>query len=95
MIVDTNSMTTNKMAALGAFLRPENHLAFLFAFSTTLWTVAFLAYYLSTRAASGLAVVTRAAHVRGKMATQMRYKSARLATLVADGSSTPRPTLPV
>jgi len=47
-----------------ALLRPENYLLVLFAISTTLWTVAFLFYFLSTQVAAAFAAMMRAAHVR-------------------------------
>jgi hypothetical protein len=49
---------------LGALLRPENYLLILFAVSTTLWTVAFLFYFLSTQFAGAFAAMMRAAHLR-------------------------------
>ena len=62
--VNTNSIATGRLGTLVALLRPENYLLVLFAISTTLWTVAFLFYFLSTQAASFVATVGRAAHLR-------------------------------
>jgi hypothetical protein len=64
MNVGTNAMTTGRLGTLGAVLRPENYLLVLFAISTTLWTVAFLFYFLSTQVGAGLAAMARAVHVR-------------------------------
>ena len=57
-------ITTGRLGALGALLRPENYLLVLFAISTTLWTVAFLFYFLSTQLGAGVAAIARAAHLR-------------------------------
>jgi hypothetical protein len=66
MSVNINSITASRTGQLVALLRPENYLLVLFAISTTLWTMAFLFYFLSTRAAALLATVARAAHVGGR-----------------------------
>ena len=58
------SALTGKLGTLGALLRPENYLVVLFAISTTLWTVAFLFYFLSTQFAGAFAAMMRAAHLR-------------------------------
>jgi hypothetical protein len=57
-------ITTGRLGNLGALLRPENYLLVLFAISTTLWTVAFLFYFLSAQVGAGVATVARAAHLR-------------------------------
>jgi len=57
-------ITTGRLGNLGALLRPENYLLVLFAISTTLWTVAFLFYFLSTQLGAGVAAIARAAHLR-------------------------------
>ena len=62
--VTTNAIPTGRLGTWGALLRPENYLLVLFAISTTLWTVAFLFYFLSTQLAAGLATIARAAHIR-------------------------------
>jgi hypothetical protein len=68
MNVNTTSTTVGiavgRPAQLMALLRPENYLLVLFAISTTLWTVAFLFYFLSAQAASLIAAMARAAHIR-------------------------------
>jgi len=64
MNVNTNAITTGRLGTLGALLRPENYLLLLFTISTTLWTVAFLFYFLSAQAASFVATMARAAHIR-------------------------------
>jgi hypothetical protein len=64
MSVNINSITASRTGQMVALLRPENYLLVLFAISTTLWTMAFLFYFLSTQAAALLATVARAAHVR-------------------------------
>jgi hypothetical protein len=64
MNVNTNSIAASRPGQLVALLRPENYLLVLFAISTTLWTVAFLFYFLSTQAASLIATMARAAHIR-------------------------------
>jgi hypothetical protein len=69
MSVKANSMATNKIVTgrlgkLGALLRPENYLLVLFAISTTLWTVAFLFYFLSAQLGASVATIARAAHLR-------------------------------
>jgi hypothetical protein len=64
MSVNINSITVGRQGQLGALIRPENYLLVLFAISTTLWTVAFLFYFLSTQAAALFATVARAAHIR-------------------------------
>ncbi|HEX4381095.1 MAG TPA: hypothetical protein VH022_13725 [Candidatus Acidoferrum sp.] len=46
MNVNTKSITAGGLGGLGALLRPENYLLVLFAISTTLWTVAFVFYFL-------------------------------------------------
>jgi hypothetical protein len=66
---NTNPMTTGTIATgragtLWTLLRPENYLLILFAISTTLWTVAFLFYFLSAQLGAGVATITRAAHLR-------------------------------
>jgi hypothetical protein len=58
------SAMTGRLGNLGALLRPENYLVVLFAISTTLWTVAFLFYFLSTQFAGAFAAMMRAAHLR-------------------------------
>jgi hypothetical protein len=63
-MTNAGAITTGRLGTLGALLRPENYLLVLFAVSTTLWTVAFLFYFLSTQAASFVATVARAAHLR-------------------------------
>jgi hypothetical protein len=60
----TNTIATGRLGTLGALLRPENYLLVLFAISTTLWTVAFLFYFLSAQLGSFVATVVRAAHLR-------------------------------
>ena len=60
----TGNIAMGKMGTLGTLLRPENYLLVLFAISTTLWTVAFLFYFLSTQLAAGFAAMARAAHLR-------------------------------
>ena len=62
--MNTGSIATGRLGTLGALLRPENYLLVLFAISTTLWTVAFLFYFLSTRFAAAFAAMMRAVHVR-------------------------------
>jgi hypothetical protein len=62
--VNTNAITTGRLGTLGALLRPENYLLVLFAISTTLWTVAFLFYFLSTQLGAGFAAMARAVHFR-------------------------------
>jgi hypothetical protein len=62
--MNTGSITTGRLGTLGALLRPENYLLILFAISTTLWTVAFLFYFLSTQCAAAFAAMMRAAHLR-------------------------------
>lgn len=68
MNVNTTSTTAGiavgRPGQLGALLRPENYLLVLFAISTTLWTVAFLFYFLSAQFAACVAAITRAAHIR-------------------------------
>jgi len=64
MSVDTNSIATGRLGTLGTLLRPENYLLVLFAISTTLWTVAFLFYFLSNQFTAAFAAMMRAAHVR-------------------------------
>ena len=56
------SAMTGRLGTLGALLRPENYLLILFAISTTLWTVAFLFYFLSTQFTAAFAAMMRAAH---------------------------------
>jgi hypothetical protein len=85
MSVDTNPISASKVNAILALFRPENYLLVLFALSTTLWTIAFLAYYLSSRMAGSVASLFRGARC---------FQSPRLATLLVDGSPTTRPTLP-
>ena len=60
----TTGMTMGRLRDLGALLRPENYLAVLFAISTTLWTVAFLFYFLSTQLGAFVSTVVRSAHLR-------------------------------
>jgi hypothetical protein len=60
----TGTIATGRVGALGALLRPENYLLVLFAISTTLWTVAFLFYFLSAQVGALIAIITRAAHLR-------------------------------
>jgi hypothetical protein len=62
--VNLNSITTGRPGTLGALLRPENYLLVLFAISTTLWTVAFLFYFLSTQIVASVGAFARAAHLR-------------------------------
>jgi hypothetical protein len=62
--MNTGSIATGRLGTLGALLRPENYLLVLFAISTTLWTVAFLFYFLSTQLVAGVAAMSRAAHFR-------------------------------
>lgn len=57
-------ITTGRLGTLGALLRPENYLLVLFAISTTLWTVAFLFYFLSAQVTSGFAAMARAVLIR-------------------------------
>jgi hypothetical protein len=64
MSVNTKSISKGRLGTLGALLRPENYLLVLFAISTTLWTVAFLFYFLSTQFAGAFAAMMRAAHER-------------------------------
>jgi hypothetical protein len=64
MNVNTNSITAGRLGGLGALLRPENYLLVLFAISTTLWTVAFLFYFLSAQAGASVAALARAMHIR-------------------------------
>jgi hypothetical protein len=64
MSVNTKSIATGRLGTLGALFRPENYLLVLFAISTTLWTVAFVFYILSTQFAGAFAAMMRAAHVR-------------------------------
>ncbi|MBV8515598.1 MAG: hypothetical protein JO260_09905 [Acidobacteria bacterium] len=67
MKVNTSPNTgiaTGRLGTLVDLLRPENYLLILFAISTTLWTVAFLFYFLSTQAAAGVATIARATHLR-------------------------------
>ena len=59
----TSSIATGRLGTLGALLRPENYLLVLFAVSTTLWTVAFLFYFLSAQLGSFVGTVVRAAHL--------------------------------
>jgi hypothetical protein len=59
-----SSIEPGKLGAVLALLRPENYLLVLFAISTTLWTVAFLFYFLSTQLAGAFAAMMRAAHLR-------------------------------
>ena len=60
----TGTIATGRVGTFTALLRPENYLLILFAISTTLWTVAFLFYFLSTQLAAGVATIARAAHLR-------------------------------
>jgi hypothetical protein len=64
MTPTTASMGTGRIGTVLALLRPENYLLVLFAVSTTLWTVAFLFYFLSTQLAGAFAAMMRAAHLR-------------------------------
>jgi hypothetical protein len=59
----TSSIATGRLGTLGTLLRPENYLLVLFAVSTTLWTVAFLFYFLSAQLGSFVGTVVRAAHL--------------------------------
>jgi hypothetical protein len=63
MTTNTAGIQTGRLGALGALLRPENYLLVLFAISTTLWTVAFLFYFLSAQVGAFVASVARAAHL--------------------------------
>jgi hypothetical protein len=60
----TGTLTTGRLGSLGALLRPENYLLVLFAISTTLWTVAFLFYFVWAQLGAFVATVVRAAHLR-------------------------------
>ena len=60
----TTGMVMGRLRDLGVLLRPENYLVVLFAISTTLWTVAFLFYILSTQLGAFVATVVRSAHLR-------------------------------
>jgi hypothetical protein len=62
--MNTGSIATGRLGTLGALLRPENYLLVLFAISTTLWTVAFLFYFLSTQVTAAFAAMVRAAYLR-------------------------------
>ncbi|HEY2820580.1 MAG TPA: hypothetical protein VGJ06_06015 [Candidatus Acidoferrum sp.] len=64
MSVNTNSIAAGKLGTLGTLLRPESYLLVLFAISTTLWTVAFLFYFLSTQVGAAFAAFARAMHLR-------------------------------
>ncbi len=64
MTPTSSSIEPGKLGAILALLRPENYLLVLFAISTTLWTVAFLFYFLSTQLAGAFAAMMRAAHLR-------------------------------
>ena len=61
---NTASAARRRIGTVLALLRPENYLVVLFAISTTLWTVAFLFYFLSTQLAGAFAAIVRAAHLR-------------------------------
>jgi hypothetical protein len=60
----TGTVATGRLGTLGALLRPENYLLVLFAISTTLWTVAFLFYFLSAQLGAFVATIARAARLR-------------------------------
>jgi hypothetical protein len=64
MTSTTAGIAMGRPGQLLALLRPENYLLALFAVSTTLWTMAFLFYFLSTQAASFVSTVVRVAHLR-------------------------------
>jgi hypothetical protein len=65
MSVGMNSIhKAGGLRTLGALLRPENYLVVLFAISTTLWTMAFLFYFVSTQLGAGVAMMVRATHLR-------------------------------
>jgi hypothetical protein len=65
MSVGMNSIhKAGGLRTLAALLRPENYLVVLFAISTTLWTMAFLFYFVSTQLGAGVAMMVRATHLR-------------------------------
>ena len=70
----TGNMTVGRLGTLGTLLRPDNYLLVLFAISTTLWTVAFLFYFLSTQLAAGFAGMARMAHLRRARAYESPQK---------------------